>query len=87
MARTEQEFAIMDATLHEAKRLAARVVAGTQVGDGHGWKEAGYRTPLEAARVLVGDWGDKAVERAAAEIVAQDLYGYQSRDQDGYLID
>lgn len=57
----------------EAQRIAARVLAGHD--DRLGWRDAGYRSALDAARVLVGANGMPEDERAA-EIVADSLREY-----------
>jgi hypothetical protein len=68
-ARTDVDFETV-----EAQRIARRVIEGSDRD--LGWRDAGYSSPMEAARVLVGTDASGDVAEIAAEQVALDLYGY-----------
>lgn len=57
---------------YEAHELARDVLEGSDAS--MGWREAGYHSALEAARVLVGAGGDEKVTVRAAELVAEKLH-------------
>lgn len=60
-------------TIEEAKKLAARVLSSRD--ESIGWRDAGYKTALAAARVMVGDSADPDVAVEAAKIVAAEIEG------------
>lgn len=57
--------------IQDAQALARRTLAGTDPA--LSWREAGYSSAIEAARVLVGSDADGDVAEMAAEIVAEKL--------------
>lgn len=67
---TDQTFAE-----HEGARLARRCVTGRDRDLG-GWRDAGYRTPEDAARALLGDDQDgTGAYDVAVRLVAAALRG------------
>lgn len=67
---TEEIAAEADAQYAEATALADRALEGAD--QRLGWRDAGYASPLAAARVLIGD-GHGATGELAAEILAPRL--------------
>jgi hypothetical protein len=56
----------------DAQRIARRVLAGADLT--LSWRDAGYRTAMDAARALVGDgYDDDVTAERAAEIIAEAL--------------
>lgn len=60
---------VQDAYLDEmAGRIARRALEGADLT--LGWKDAGYRSALDAARAMVGDGGDPDINDRAARLIA-----------------
>lgn len=69
----------------EAARIARAVISGADP-DLH-WRDAGYSSPRNAARALVGARADRQLEDAAVVIVSAWLDGAQdARQPDEYPI-
>jgi hypothetical protein len=66
----DMKFSDPDIIVEQSRAIARWVLANI---DRSGWREAGYACAINAARIVIGNFGGKQVAECAAGIVAERL--------------